>query len=244
MLLGGGDDETAAPATTTAPPAVNTTVAPAATTTAPAPVTTIPSATADRQRAQRIVLTLAALPGYENEPSSADESDPAYEAALTACFNNNPLLGQFAKGQPARGVEGNEFRRPSGEYAVGSGVYFAESGDLARAAIRDASGATVAQCIARAERAAVTNAPGWTTVTVTTTRLPALSAGEENVGYRTVIRSHSARANRDVDFAYGVTLVRVDRAVIVLYDSSVDGQIPEAERVRLANLLATRAAAA
>jgi hypothetical protein len=78
-------------------------------------------------------------------------------------------------------------------------------------------------------------------VTATTTKRPAITAGDQNVGYRTVIRFRTQGTN--VTANADLVFIRVGRAILSLNLSSVTTPYPDAEKLRLATLLAGRMAA-
>ncbi len=90
LLVGcGGDDDSESAESTTIPP------------------TTRPTAEQDKQRAGRIVLTAADLPGY-TEDTSPDEDDDEVDRAFAACVQNDPVL-TAEEPENRRTVDGKDF---------------------------------------------------------------------------------------------------------------------------------------
>ncbi len=112
MLFVGCGDESGAPATTVAPTS-----------------TTLSQAQLDDQKAHRIVLTVADVPGFTMEAPDPDEAGflPA------TCFNGNALLLRIGRDDDPRGALSPDFA-DSQDAIVGSAVTFAETEDEARAA--------------------------------------------------------------------------------------------------------------
>ena len=78
-------------------------------------------------------------------------------------------------------------------------------------------------------------------MSVTTTKLPAMNVGDQSVAYRTVARFLTLGTNivLNIDF----TFIRVGRALGAIQDLQVATTFPDAERLRLATVLAGRMAA-
>ena len=223
LLMGCGDDESASPATTVAP----------------ATTTTLSQTELDRQKAQRIVLTAADLPGYTAEPPDPVEGSDRLEEEAAPCFNNNRLIVRVGQPSDQRGASA-DFRKGDG-VSVGSAVTFAETEDEARAALTDIGAASFPACFSRVLTADLQGTPGVSNVSATTTRLPALAVGDQSVGYRSVVkaRSNGTAVTINLDF----TFIRTGRAVAVLDDNSLGTPFPASERGRLATALAGRMAA-
>ena len=226
MVLGGcGDDNDSSAPTTTVPPATTTTLS---------------QAQLDQQKAGRIVLTATDLPGYTVDPPDPSGDSPEFEAAANACANNNPLVVQLGLDNDPRGATSPDFSK--GEtVTVSSSVTFADTEDQARSAMADLNAASFPACFSRAFLAELRKEPGYTNVTVNTTKLPAITAGEQSLGYRVVTRFRAEGTNvtLNVDF----TFIRVGRAFAGLQDLSATTPFPEAERLRLAQAIAGRMAA-
>ena len=208
------------------------------TTAAPATSTTLSQIQLDKQKAGRIVLTAADLPGYTEDPPDSDDSDFGEEGA--ECFKNNALLLRVGEDGDPRGAFSADFSKGE-DVTVGSGVTFGETEDEARSAITDISASTFPACFSRLLSAELKKDPTFTNVTATTTKLPAITAGDQSVGYRTVVKTRVAGTNLTINFDF--TFVRVGRAVAVLDASSLGTPFPTAERTRLATVLAGRMAA-
>ena len=229
LLLGGcgddGDDnESSSPATTVAP----------------ATTTTLSQAQLDKQKAQRIVLAAPDLPGYSQDPPDPSADSPEFEAAANACVNNSPVIVALGTDNDPRGAASPDFSK--GEtVTVSSSVTFAETEDQARTAMADASVATFPACFSRAFTTELRKDPTYTNVSVTTTKLPAITAGDQSLGYRVVakFRTEGTNVTLNIDF----TFVRVGRAFAGIDALSATTPFPAAERLRLATLIAGRMAA-
>lgn len=226
LLAGCGDDEdSSAPATTVAP----------------ATTTTLSQAQLDKQKAQRIILTAPDLPGYSQDPPDpSSDNSPEFEAAANACANNNPVIVPLRTENDPRGATSPDFSK--GEtVTVSSAVSFAETEDQARTALADLNAASFPACFSQATTAELRRDPALTNVSVSTTKLPAITAGDQSIGYRVVARFRTEGTNvtANIDF----TFIRVGRAVASLDAFSITTGFPAAERLRLATLLAGRMAA-
>ncbi len=124
---------------------------------------------------------------------------------------------------------------------MSSSVTFAETEDQARTALADLNAASFPACLSRAFTAELRKDPAFTNVSVTTTKLPAITAGDQSIGYRVVakFRTEGTNVTANIDF----TFVRVGRAVGNIEDFSATTAFPAAERLRLATLIAGRMAA-
>ena len=224
LVLGGcGDDEDSASSTTTVAPTTSTTLS---------------QAQLDKQKAQRIVLTAADVPGYTvDPPDPSDESSAEFVAAANACANNNAAFTQLGEDTDPRGASSPDFSKDD-TLTVSSDVTFTDTDDQARTAIADVSTASFPTCLARAVAAELKKDTSLTNVTATTTKRPAITAGDQNVSYRTVMRFRTQGTNVTVNA--DTVFIRVGRAVASLDVSSVTTAFPDAEKLRLATLLAGR----
>jgi hypothetical protein len=221
LMACGGDGESSAP-TTTGPPTTTTTVDQVA---------------LDRERANRIVLAAADVPGYTVDPPDTDDSGPDIDEAASACFDNHPLLVRLGEDEDRRGAKSPDFSKGE-DQRVGSSATFGETEDEARGAIAALSAPSYAGCFSEASAAGLRANPIFANVAVTTTPLPAVNVGDQDIGYRSLIRTRVG--NQNVTFFADFTFTRRGRAVVVLDDFSVGTPFPEAERVRLATALAGR----
>jgi hypothetical protein len=228
LVLGGcGDDKDSASSTTT--------------TVAPATTTTLSQAQLDKQKAQRIVLTAPDLPGYSQDPPDpSSDNSPEFNAAANVCVNNNPVIVALRSDNDPRGVASPDFSKGEG-VTVSSTVSFAETEDQARTALADVGAASFPACFSKALTAELRKDPTNANVSVTTTKLPDITAGDQSLGYRVVAKFRTQGTNATVNFDF--TFVRVGRAVASLDDLSVTTAFPAAERQRLATLIAGRMAA-
>lgn len=228
LALGGcGDDKDSASSTTT--------------TVAPATTTTLSQAQLDKQKAQRIVFTAPDLPGYSQDPPDPGSANsPEFNAAANVCVNNNPVIVALRSDNDARGAASPDFSK--GEtVTVSSTVTFAETDDQARTALADAGATSFPACFSRALTAELRKDPTYGNVSVTTTKLADITAGDQSLGYRVVAKFRTGGTNETVNFDF--TFLRVGRAVASIDDLSVTTPFPAAERQRLATLIAGRMAA-
>jgi hypothetical protein len=211
---------------------------PAATT--PASTTTTTSqAQADKDKAQRIVLAAADVPGFTVDVANASTKNADLEAAANACVNNNPLLVRLGEATDPRGASSPDFTM--GEtLTVGSAATFGETEDEARSAIAALSAPAFTGCFSDALAVELRKNPSLTNVTVTTSRLPTVAAGDQSIGYRSTARLRVS--GTAVTFYFDFTFVRTGRAVAVLSDVTVGNAYPEADRTRLAAAVAGRMA--
>ena len=224
LLVACGDDKPSASSTTVPPDTP----------------TTISQADADRQKARRVVLTAADLPGFtQDAPEPGDESADL-EAAANACVGNNPLLVRLGEADDRRGARSPHFSKGDA-VGIGNDVTFGESEDEARAAIAAVGGSTFPACFASALAAELRKDPTLNDVGVNTFHLVSLSVGDQSVGYRCVARARARGA--PLTFNFDFTFIRSGRGVAVLSDFAVNGTFPEPDRARLATTIADRMAA-
>lgn len=220
----GGDNGSSAPTTTVTP----------------ATTTTLSQVQLDKQKAQRVVLTAADLPGYTQDPPRPSGDRAEFAAAANACVNNNPVIVALGQDTDPRGATSPGFRK--GEtVTVSSSVTFGETEDAARSVMADLNAASFPACFSRAFTAELRKDTTNSNVSVTTTKLAALNVGDQSVAYRTVarLRTQGTNAVLNVDF----TFIRVDRALGSIQDLQATSAFPDAERLRLATALAGRMAA-
>jgi hypothetical protein len=212
-----------------------------ATTVAPATTTTLSQAQLDKQKAQRIVLTAPDLPGYSQDPPDpSSDNSSEFEAAANACANNNPVFVVLGTDNDPRGASSPDFSKTD-SVTVSSSVTFADTEDQARTAMAEVSVASFPGCFSRAFTAELRKEPAYSNVSVTATKLPAITAGDQSLGYRIVAKLRAGGTN--VTITIDETLVRVGRAVAGFEVSSTPTAFPAAERLRLATLIAGRMAA-
>jgi len=206
-------------------------------TTVQATTTTLSQAQLDQQKAQRVVLTNADVPGYTVSPP--DPQDVNLQTEANPCDNRNPLTARLGETDDAHGASSPDFTK-GGTITISSSATFGDTEDQARAAFADLGVATFPACFAKAfvdelkKDSAVSNA------TATGSKLPALTVGDQSLGYR--ITSKFRTSGTPVTVYSDFTFIRSGRGVAGLSITSSPA-FPEAERVRLATLLATRLAA-
>jgi len=221
----GDDDESSQPGITVAPTS-----------------TTLSQIQLDKQKAQRIVLTATDVPDYTTDaPDSSDEISPEGQAAFNTCVNNDPLLIALDSDNDPRGALSPDFSKGD-TITIGSSATFAETEDQARAAITTLNAASFPACFQRAIAEELRRDGTVTNVTVTTTKLPALTVGDQSVGFRSVARFRAG--GQSFILNADSTFIRTGRALVLLDFSSVGTAFPAAERSRLATAIAGRMAAA
>ncbi|HWI02470.1 MAG TPA: hypothetical protein VNT52_01345, partial [Acidimicrobiales bacterium] len=156
------------------------------TTVAPATTTTLSQIQLDEQKANRIVLTAADLTGFSIDPPDPSDVSPEFEAAGNACAKNNPLWVRLAKPDDPRGAVSHFSKGDL--IGVQSSVTFADDDDQARTAMADVSAPSFASCFSNALAAELRREPGYTNVSVTTAKLPAMTVGDQSIGYRSTAR--------------------------------------------------------
>jgi hypothetical protein len=219
LVACGDDGESSAPTTTT---------------------TTISQAEQDKQKAPRVVLTSADVPGFTQDPPDTDEDAANVEEAANACLNNDPLLVRLGEDDDPRGASSPEFSR--GETAsVNSSVTFGDNDDQTRASMTALGAPAFPGCFSNALATALREDPTFANVTVNTAKLPAMTAGDESVGYRSTVRARVQ--NQAVTFYLDFTFIRSGRGLSVLSGFGFGTPFPDADRSRLATTIAGRMAA-
>jgi len=202
--------------------------------------TTLSQVQLDKQKAGRAVLTAADVPGFTADAPDPSGTDPDFQAALNACVNNNPLVTRIGHADDPRGVASTDFSKGDG-LTVGSSVTFGETDDQTRTAISDLSTATLTSCVAKAYVIGFKKQSGVTNVTATAAKLPALTVGDQSVGYRTTVKFRSQGQN--VTVYSDVTFLRSGRGLAEFDANASPTPLPEAERIRLVTAIAGRMAA-
>ncbi len=217
VLMGacGDDGESAAPTTTS---------------------TSLSQVQLDEQKAERAVLSAADLSGYTEDAPDPDEEDVA---AAEECLEQNALLIRLGDDDDPRGAGSPDFTRDV--HTVSSSVTFAETEDEARAALAVMDRQNVVTCLGDALAAELRGTPGFTDVRVTSSKLPAINAGDQNVGHRLVVRAGAAGQSITVNVEF--TFMRAGRGVAVFQAVSETTTFPASDRSRLAGLVAGRMAA-
>ncbi|HEX2047847.1 MAG TPA: hypothetical protein VHF27_08785 [Acidimicrobiales bacterium] len=210
-------------------------------TTAPSTTTTIPPAEVDKQKAPRVVLAAADVPGFTQDPPDTDDDGADVEEAANACLNNDPLLVRLGEDDDPRGASSPDFSR--GETAsVYSAVTFGENDDQARASIAALGAPSFPGCFSDALADALRREDQtFGDVAVNTAPLSAITAGDQSLGYRSTIRARVA--GQAVTFYLDFTFIRSGRGLSVLSGFGFGTPFPEADRSRLATAIAGRMAA-
>ncbi len=209
-------------------------------TSAPTTATTVSQVEADRQKAQRVVLTVADVPGFTEDARDPGDDSADLEAAANACVNNHPLLVRLGEHDDARGASSRDFSKGD-TVGINNDVTFGESEDEARSALAALSAPTFAACFSNALAAELRKDATLSNVSVTTSKLASLAVGDESVGYRSVARARARGTT--LTFTFDFTFIRSGRGFAVLSDFAVNSTFPEADRTRLATTLAARMAA-
>ncbi len=217
---GGGDDDSAPPEGTAAPAAT-------------------PTPEQDRERAGRIVLTAADLPGY-TESTSPEEDDEEIDRAFAGCVQNDPVLTAEEPTDP-RTVEGKDFDK-SEEQSVSSKATIAETEEQAQAALTQLRNQTVLECLEGAVRRELgaSLGPEVTLQSINVSALPVATVGDETVGIR--IAATLAAQGQTARVTSDVTVMRRGRAVAFLSTNGVGTPFSNSERDALAQRMAERMA--
>lgn len=218
VVLGacGDDGESAAPTTTS---------------------TTLSQVQLDKQKAERANLSAADLSGYtEDAPDPEEEVDAD---GADQCVESNALLLRLGETEDPRGAASPDFSREV--HTISSSVTFGETEDEARTALAVINRQTLATCLGDALAAELRTTPGFSNVRVTSSKLPAITAGDETVGYRLVVRGTAAGQAVTINVEF--TFVRTGRGVAVFQSLSETSTFPAADRTRLVELIAGRMAA-
>ena len=229
---GSGGDEAAGPASTTVTTVVPvTTVAPPSTTASP-----LRSAAQDTAAARRVLLQAGDLPGYRQGQSSEPSG---YVDVYSTCTGNALMPG----GRSARSAGQAPFIndetaavRAVQTTSVSSFAVFAETDVDARRALADLAKPDLAPCVGKALLAELNNltSPPGTAANQTSAALPPLSVADEVAGLRTTVGGA-------VSQYFDLTVVRKGRALTFLFVVRLArSPFPEADRQRLAGLLASR----
>lgn len=207
-----------------------------------APATTRPTAEQDKQRAGRIVLTAADLPGYTEDTSSDDDDDDEVDRAFAACVQNDPVLTAQEPADP-RTVEGKDFEKSAEQQLVSSKASIAETAEQAQAALAQLRNQTVLNCLERAFRPELQKSldAGDTLNSLNVTTLPVASVGDESVGFR--IAATVTTSGQRVPITFDFTIIRRERAVAFLLTTAVARSFSNSERDALASKMADRMAA-
>jgi hypothetical protein len=198
--------------------------------------TTVPQIELDKRKAEQAVLAAADLPGYTDD---ADEDEGDDLAGASECVGASPLLVVLGEAGDPRGASSPT--RSSGVHSVSSSVSFAETEDEATAALAVVEDEATATCLGNALVADMRATPGFTNPRLTTSRLPAVSAGDQQAGFRMVLRA--TVAGQVLTFNFDQTFVRAGRGVAVVFTFSEGATFPNAERSRLVTAVASRMAA-
>jgi len=183
-----------------------------------------------------VVLTVADVPGFTMEAPDPDEAGFLPEA----CFNGNALLLRIGRDDDPRGALSPDFA-DSQDAIVGSAVTFAETEDEARAAFTVFEAPSFPPCFAADFAKQMDSLPDFSNVTATTTRLPALTVGDQSIGYRTTLKSRYTGIA--VTTYSDVVFVRSGRGVAVVDAVASGTAFSNATRIRLATAVAGRLAA-
>ncbi len=186
------------------------------------------------------MLTDTDLPGYTTDPPDPNDDPPPTDAAVNACVNNNALFVQLGEDTDPRGAVSPDFSKGD-EITVGPAVTFAGTEDEARAAGTAFSATTFPTRFSNAITAELRKDPDFTNVTATTARLPATTAGDQAVGYRSTTRFRVS--GTAVTVYADLVLIRSGRGLAGIQRSSFSTPFPEAERTRLVAAVAGRRAA-
>jgi hypothetical protein len=226
-----GSTSTGSTATTVAPPAAappTTTVATTVTTAA-----ALPSVAQDAAAAKRVLLAPADLPGYT---TTSPEESPFVKVYRT-CTGNQLMPGGTSGRRASQGLfllDETATVRAVQTTAISSFAVFADNEADARRAVADLAKPDVAPCVGRALLAEAHDLTPVTNLSQTSVALPALNVGQESAGLRTTVAGTSSQY-------FDLTVVRKGRMLAYLFVSRLGkAPFPEADRQRLAGLLASR----
>jgi hypothetical protein len=182
------------------------------------------------------VLTAADLPGFT---ADAPDADAGAASGAGECLGDSPVLIQLGEPSEPRGATSNDFSK--GAITVRADVTFAESDDAARAAVTTLTAASFPACYSEILTSVLNEESNITNVSVTTTRLPAVSVGDQAVGFRATSK---LRFNGMPITVYADSIfIRSGRGFAILELTSTPAPFPDADRLRLATTLADRMAA-
>ena len=124
---------------------------------------------------------------------------------------------------------------------MSSTVSFAETDAEAVASLAAVSGASFPACFSRAFSEELSEQPEFTSVTSTTTRLPAQAVGDQSIGYR--VTSKTRYTGVAVTLYSDFVFVRSGRAVALVATMKATNPFPNSTRIRLVSTVAGRMAA-
>lgn len=192
-----------------------------------------PSAEEDKKRAERMVLTLADLPGFVVDP----EEDDGKVSDLNECVNGNPTWTEDPK---PRGFSSPDFSKDDGNVVVSSGAVLTVEVSEAQKAMADMREALASECLREGLKASVLDGAdsGVSVRSVQTTPQPGPTYGDESVASRTVmqISAPGERLTMNVDFVF----LRSGRMLAGVFTLQIGSPFPDAERNRLAALVESR----
>ena len=192
-----------------------------------------PTEAEDEAAAARMVLTSADLPGFELEPED-DEDDE--ESPFDKCVDN-PL---FTSEDQPRGADGGDYTQDDGNVRVQSGALLTVKESEAREAFADLERALSSQCLRDGLKAGLEDDadPGLQVGDVTTSPLPALDLDGQSAGSRLTIPLEAD--GESVSLFVDMTVLRDGRVVAGVFLLQIGSPFPDAERIRLATLVAER----
>lgn len=209
----------------------------APTTIAASTKTTLSQVELDRAKAARSVLSAVDVPGYAVRAKGAGGETAKVDA--DACVKGSPVLLRLGKDDDQRGAKSENFVKGQ-DLGVGSSASFAETPEEAGAAVAALMAPSFPGCLAQVITAGLRTEGTMTNIAVTTSRLPALTAGDQSVGYRSVAKG--AISEQAVVLNIDYTFVRVGRSLASIRELSLGSPFPESERLRLATAIAARMA--
>ena len=194
----------------------------------------VPPVAEDKAKAERMVLTLADVPGMTQDPPDEEEPDDTFS---DKCLAHNPTLTTHPK---PRGADGPEFSKDDGEVQISSAVFFTETEAEARRAFTDLKKALGEQCLKDGIKGVIEESgEGDIAVrSVNASPLPSVEGVDESGGSRVTL-DVTAEGER-LDLHFDVQYLRHGRAMGGLFTSGVRSPFPEGERTRLSNVLARR----
>jgi hypothetical protein len=189
----------------------------------------------DLEDAHRVLVSSTDLPGYNATPAADAAEASTVQAAgqFQECAGAGAALGDDNRTVQSPGYFKDRVT------AVSSLAVVAADETAARTAMGDLSRANLAQCLTALYRTVLglDLLPG---TVAATDLLPTAKVGDQSITWRTTI--HVAVGGQTVAAYSDLTFFRTGRTVASLFDFQVGDPFPTAERTRLVDAMATRAA--
>lgn len=199
--------------------------------------TSTSTADADRAMAQRIVLTSADLPGFDREPEDSgagSAGDPIDE-----CVGEGSVFGP---GDKPRGAVGAAFTRLDGARRVESVAVFAEKEAGARRSFSDLEAALAGECFKDGLTNAMEASSGGDLAVqdISFSKLASVEGAEQSFVHRFTVATLAEGA--PLTLYFDMTILRRGRVVAGVFTAEAGRMFPDAQRIRLSELVAERMA--